>query len=58
MTSFNEVDLKAVNELRARYKDQFEKQYGVKLGFMSFFAKACVEALKKFPIGECLGGRQ
>jgi 2-oxoglutarate dehydrogenase E2 component (dihydrolipoamide succinyltransferase) len=45
----NEVDLQAVNELRARYKDQFEKQYGVKLGFMSFFAKACVEALKKFP---------
>ena len=49
LTSFNEVDLHAVNELRSRYKDQFEKQYGVKLGFMSFFAKACVEALKKFP---------
>jgi len=49
LTSFNEVDLKAVNELRARYKEQFEKQYGVKLGFMSFFTKACVEALKKFP---------
>jgi 2-oxoglutarate dehydrogenase E2 component (dihydrolipoamide succinyltransferase) len=49
LTSFNEVDLRAVNELRARYKDQFEKQYGVKLGFMSFFTKACVEALKKFP---------
>jgi 2-oxoglutarate dehydrogenase E2 component (dihydrolipoamide succinyltransferase) len=49
LTSFNEVDLKAVNELRARYKDRFEKQNGVKLGFMSFFAKACVEALKKFP---------
>jgi 2-oxoglutarate dehydrogenase E2 component (dihydrolipoamide succinyltransferase) len=49
LTSFNEVDLKTVNELRARYKDQFEKQYGVKLGFMSFFTKACVEALKKFP---------
>jgi 2-oxoglutarate dehydrogenase E2 component (dihydrolipoamide succinyltransferase) len=49
LTSFNEVDLKAVNELRARYKDQFEKQHGAKLGFMSFFAKACVEALKKFP---------
>ena len=49
LTSFNEVDLKAVNELRARYKDQFEKQHGVKLGFMSFFAKACCEALKKFP---------
>jgi 2-oxoglutarate dehydrogenase E2 component (dihydrolipoamide succinyltransferase) len=49
LTSFNEVDLQAVNELRGRYKDQFEKQYGVKLGFMSFFAKACVEALKRFP---------
>ena len=47
LTSFNEVDLKAVNELRARYKDQFEKQHGVKLGFMSFFAKACVEALQE-----------
>jgi len=43
------VDLHAVNELRARYKGPFEKQHGVKLGFMSFFAKACVEALKKFP---------
>ena len=49
LTSFNEVDLKAVNELRARYKEPFEKQYGVKLGFMSFFTKACVEALRKFP---------
>jgi 2-oxoglutarate dehydrogenase E2 component (dihydrolipoamide succinyltransferase) len=49
LTSFNEVDLSAVNELRSRYKDAFEKQYGVKLGFMSFFTKACVEALKKFP---------
>jgi 2-oxoglutarate dehydrogenase E2 component (dihydrolipoamide succinyltransferase) len=49
LTSFNEVDLHAVNDLRARYKGPFEKQHGVKLGFMSFFAKACVEALKKFP---------
>jgi 2-oxoglutarate dehydrogenase E2 component (dihydrolipoamide succinyltransferase) len=49
LTSFNEVDLKAVTDLRAHYKDAFEKQHGVKLGFMSFFAKACVEALKKFP---------
>ena len=49
LTSFNEVDLTAINELRARYKDRFEKQHGVKLGFMSFFTKACVEALKKFP---------
>lgn len=48
LTSFNEVDLTAVNDLRSRYKDMFEKQHGVKLGFMSFFTKACVEALKKF----------
>jgi 2-oxoglutarate dehydrogenase E2 component (dihydrolipoamide succinyltransferase) len=50
LTSFNEVDLKAVMDLRARYKDAFEKQHGVKLGFMSFFTRACVEALKKFPV--------
>jgi len=50
LTSFNEVDLTAVQELRARYKDRFEKEHGVKLGFMSFFVKAAVEALKKFPI--------
>jgi 2-oxoglutarate dehydrogenase E2 component (dihydrolipoamide succinyltransferase) len=49
LTSFNEVDLHAVNALRSRYKDSFEKQHGVKLGFMSFFTKACIEALKKFP---------
>jgi 2-oxoglutarate dehydrogenase E2 component (dihydrolipoamide succinyltransferase) len=49
LTSFNEVDLHLVNELRARYKEAFEKQHGVKLGFMSFFSKACVEALRKFP---------
>jgi 2-oxoglutarate dehydrogenase E2 component (dihydrolipoamide succinyltransferase) len=49
LTSFNEVDLTAVNVLRARYKDQFEKQHGAKLGFMSFFTKACVEALRRFP---------
>ncbi len=50
LTSFNEVDLKAVQDLRARYKDRFEKDHGVKLGFMSFFVKACIEALKKFPV--------
>jgi 2-oxoglutarate dehydrogenase E2 component (dihydrolipoamide succinyltransferase) len=50
LTSFNEVDLTAVQELRARYKDRFEKQQGVKLGFMSFFVKACIEALKRFPV--------
>jgi 2-oxoglutarate dehydrogenase E2 component (dihydrolipoamide succinyltransferase) len=50
LTSFNEVDLTEVQELRARYKDRFEKQHGVKLGFMSFFVKACIEALKRFPV--------
>ncbi|HWZ65083.1 MAG TPA: 2-oxoglutarate dehydrogenase complex dihydrolipoyllysine-residue succinyltransferase [Steroidobacteraceae bacterium] len=50
LTSFNEVDLTEVQALRARYKDRFEKQNGVKLGFMSFFVKACIEALKKFPV--------
>ena len=41
LTTFNEVDLTAVNEIRARYKDKFEKTHGVKLGFSSFFVKAC-----------------
>jgi 2-oxoglutarate dehydrogenase E2 component (dihydrolipoamide succinyltransferase) len=50
LTSFNEVDLTAVNELRAKYKDKFEKTHGVKLGFMAFFVKACIEALKRFPV--------
>ena len=49
LTSFNEVDLKAVMELRTRYKDKFEKQHGAKLGFMSFFVKASIEALRRFP---------
>jgi 2-oxoglutarate dehydrogenase E2 component (dihydrolipoamide succinyltransferase) len=50
LTTFNEVDLLAVNELRGRYKDKFEKQHGVKLGFSSFFVKAVIEALKRYPI--------
>ncbi len=49
LTTFNEVNLKAVMDLRAQYKDVFEKKHGVKLGFMSFFTKAVVEALKRFP---------
>jgi 2-oxoglutarate dehydrogenase E2 component (dihydrolipoamide succinyltransferase) len=49
LSTFNEVDMTAVQELRARYKDRFEKEHGVKLGFMSFFVKAAIEALKKFP---------
>ncbi len=50
LTSFNEVDLSAINALRAGYREEFEKRNGVKLGFMSFFVKACIEALKKFPV--------
>ena len=49
LTTFNEVNMKPIMDLRAKYKDKFEKQYGVKLGFMSFFVKAAVAALKKFP---------
>jgi 2-oxoglutarate dehydrogenase E2 component (dihydrolipoamide succinyltransferase) len=50
LTTFNEVDLTAIQELRARHRERFEKDYGVKLGFMSFFVKAGVAALKKFPV--------
>ncbi|EGV18343.1 2-oxoglutarate dehydrogenase complex dihydrolipoyllysine-residue succinyltransferase [Thiocapsa marina] len=50
LTTFNEVDLQAVLALRSRYKDQFEKTHGVRLGFMSFFVKAAVEALQRFPV--------
>ncbi|KTD46766.1 dihydrolipoamide succinyltransferase subunit E2 [Legionella rubrilucens] len=49
LTTFNEVNLKAVMDLRAQYKDLFEKKHGVKLGFMSLFTKAVVESLKRFP---------
>ena len=49
LSTFNEVDMTHVMELRSRYKDRFEKEHGVKLGFMSFFVKAAIEALKKFP---------
>ena len=49
LTTFNEVDMSAVMALRAQYKDVFEKRHGVKMGFMSFFVKACVEALKDVP---------
>jgi 2-oxoglutarate dehydrogenase E2 component (dihydrolipoamide succinyltransferase) len=50
LTSFNEVDLKAVMDIRRKYKDSFEKEHGVKLGLMSFFVKAVCEALRKHPI--------
>jgi len=50
LTTFNEVNMQAVIELRNRYKERFEKDHGVRLGFMSFFVKAVVHALRKFPI--------
>ena len=50
LTTFNEVNMAPVMELRARYKDRFEKEHGVKLGFMSFFVKAAVHALRKYPV--------
>lgn len=49
LTTFNEIDMQPVMELRGRYKDAFQEKHGVKLGFMSFFAKASVEALRRFP---------
>jgi 2-oxoglutarate dehydrogenase E2 component (dihydrolipoamide succinyltransferase) len=50
LTTFNEVNLKEITDLRVKYRESFEKQHSVKLGFMSFFVKASVEALKEFPI--------
>jgi len=50
LTTFNEVNMAPVMGMRSRYKDQFEKEHGVKLGFMSFFVKAAVHALKKYPV--------
>lgn len=50
LTTFNEVNMKPVMDLRAQYKERFEKEHGVRLGFMSFFVKATVHALKKFPL--------
>jgi len=50
LTTFNEVNMKPVIDIRKKYKDSFEKEKGVRLGFMSFFIKAAVEALKRYPI--------
>jgi 2-oxoglutarate dehydrogenase E2 component (dihydrolipoamide succinyltransferase) len=50
LTTFNEVDMTALNGARTRYKERFEKAHGVRLGFMSFFVKAAVEALRRFPV--------
>ena len=50
LTTFNEVNMKPIMDLRRQYKDLFEKRHNVKMGFMSFFVKACVEALKRYPV--------
>ena len=50
LTTFNEINMQPVMEMRKRYKDTFEKRHGTKLGFMSFFTKATIEALKRFPV--------
>jgi 2-oxoglutarate dehydrogenase E2 component (dihydrolipoamide succinyltransferase) len=50
LTSFNEINMQPVMDLRARYQDRFQKEHGVKLGFMSFFTKAACQALKVFPL--------
>ncbi len=50
LTTFNEADMTAIQELRAKYNERFEKRYGVKIGFMSVFVKAVIEALKSFPV--------
>ncbi|MCG5536030.1 2-oxoglutarate dehydrogenase complex dihydrolipoyllysine-residue succinyltransferase [Ectothiorhodospira mobilis] len=58
LTTFNEVNMKPVMDLRAQYKDRFEKRHGVRLGFMSFFVKAATEALKRFPeVNASIDGR-
>ena len=50
LTTFNEVDMQALSALRSRYKEAFEQRHGVRLGFMSFFVRACIEALRRFPV--------
>jgi 2-oxoglutarate dehydrogenase E2 component (dihydrolipoamide succinyltransferase) len=50
LTTFNEVNMQPVMDLRKKYRERFEKEHGIKLGFMSFFVKAAVAALKRFPV--------
>jgi 2-oxoglutarate dehydrogenase E2 component (dihydrolipoamide succinyltransferase) len=50
LTTFNEIDMQGVVDIRAHYQDKFEKEHGIRLGFMSFFVKACCQALKEFPV--------
>lgn len=55
LTTFNEVDMQSVMDLRAKYRDAFREKHGINLGFMSFFVKACIEGLKRFPaINACI----
>jgi 2-oxoglutarate dehydrogenase E2 component (dihydrolipoamide succinyltransferase) len=57
LTTFNEVDMTHVNDLRTKYRDHFQKIHGVSLGLMPFFVKACVEALREFPVvNACIDG--
>ncbi len=49
ITTFNEIDMQTVSAIRQQYKEQFQKEHGIKIGYMSFFVKACVQALKEFP---------
>ena len=49
LTTFNEIDMQNVIDIRAHYKDDFEREHGIKIGFMSFFVKACCQALKEYP---------
>ena len=53
LTTFNEIDMQKVIDIRAAYKDQFEREHGIKIGFMSFFVKACCQALKEYPGVNC-----
>ncbi len=50
LTTFNEIDMQELSAIRGRYKEAFEKRHGVRLGFMSFFVKACIEALRRYPV--------
>ena len=59
LTTFNEVNMQPVMDLRSRYRDAFKERHGVGLGFMSFFVKACVEGLRRFPVvNSCLEGEE
>ena len=58
LTTFNEVDMQEVILMRSKYKDEFQKKYSVKLGFMSFFVKACIYRIKKLSSNKCRNSRR